>query len=92
MSKQSARATDPNRLVREAYEAIGKLLDLGDDVFVERGPGVLKDAIEIEGFFENVTTDPAAPDEYTREKVIGDPGRHVIRYMEWPPEFTLLPH
>jgi hypothetical protein len=61
-------------------------------VFVEQGPNILKKAIKQDGFFENVSTDPAEPDEYTREKVICDPGEHTIRFMEWPPEYALLPH
>lgn len=91
MSQQSP-TQDPNPLVREVYDELGELLKQGDDVFVEEGPALLKAAIDQDGFFENVTTDPAAPDEYTREKVIGDPGEHVIRFMEWPPEYTLMPH
>ncbi|MDY6819023.1 MAG: hypothetical protein SVG88_10220 [Halobacteriales archaeon] len=91
MSQQSP-TQDPNPLVREVYDELGELLEQGDDVFVEEGPALLKAAIDQDGFFENVTTDPAAPDEYTREKVIGDPGEHVIRFMEWPPEYTLMPH
>ncbi len=86
------RAADPNPIVREVYDELGALLSQGDDVFIEEGPALLKEAIGREGFFRNVTTDPAAPDEYTREKVIGDPGGHVIRFMEWPPEYTLVPH
>jgi hypothetical protein len=92
MSRQASPDSDPNPLVREVYEELGELLQRGDDVFVEEGPDLLADAIEQDGFYENVTTDPAAPDEYTREKVIGDPGEHVIRFMEWPPEYTLMPH
>ncbi|PSQ16980.1 hypothetical protein BRD00_09375 [Halobacteriales archaeon QS_8_69_26] len=92
MSKTTSRASDPNPIVREVYDELGALLDRGDDAFVEEGPTLLSEAIERDGFFENVTTDPAAPDEYTREKVIGDPGEHVIRFMEWPPGYTLCPH
>jgi len=82
----------PNPVVRETYEALGELLDRGDDVLVEEGPAVLKAAIERPGFFDGVETEHAEPGEYTRAKVIGEPGRHVIRYMEWPPEYSLLPH
>ena len=92
MTSTRSSQTTPNPLVREVYDELGDLLERGDDVFVEEGPGILKEAITREGFFENVSTDPAAPDEYTREKVIGDPGEHVIRFMEWPPEYTLMPH
>lgn len=74
------------------YERLGDLLEAGDDVFVEEGPAVLQEAIENPAFFENVDTAHADPGTYTREKVIGDPGRHVIRFMEWPPEHTLVPH
>jgi hypothetical protein len=83
---------DPNPVVRAVYDELGELLARGDDVFVEEGPELLEAAVEREGFFENVTTDPATPDEYTRRKVIGDPGEHVIRFMEWPPEYALCPH
>jgi predicted metal-dependent enzyme (double-stranded beta helix superfamily) len=86
------RAADPNPIVREVYDELGALLSQGDDVFIEEGPALLKEAIARDGFFRDVTTDPAAPDEYTREKVIGDPGAHVIRFMEWPPGYTLVPH
>ncbi|NHN48384.1 hypothetical protein G9464_12375 [Halostella sp. JP-L12] len=92
MIRQRSPEADPNPIVREAYDELGELLAEGDDAFVEEGPALLADAVERDGFFENVTTDPAAPDEYTREKVIGDPGEHVIRFMEWPPEYTLMPH
>jgi hypothetical protein len=83
---------DPNPLVREVYDELGELLDSGDERFVEEGPELLEEAIERDGFFENVETDPATPGEYTRRKVIGDPGEHVIRFMEWPPGYTLCPH
>jgi len=92
MSQNSVTETDPNPVVREVYDELGELLEHGDDAFVEEGPRLLKRAIDRDGFFENVTTDTATPDEYTREKVIGDPGEHVIRFMEWPPEYTLMPH
>jgi len=82
----------PNPIVRETYEELGDLLDRGDDVLVEEGPAVLTEAIERPGFFDGVETEHAEPGEYTRAKVIGEPGRHVIRYMEWPPEYSLLPH
>jgi hypothetical protein len=86
------RPDDPNPLVRETYEALGDLLERGDDAFVEEGPALLAEAIRDPAFFEGVETEHAAPDEYTRTKVIGDEGRHVIRYMEWPPEYALMPH
>lgn len=88
----SQHASPPNRLVGELYEELGELLEQGDDVFVEQGPTLLREAIEQPGFFEGVDTEYAPPGEYTRAKVIGEPGRHVIRYMEWAPEYSLLPH
>lgn len=90
MSQQTSR--EPNPVVREVYEELGDLLEQGDDVFIQEGPDLLAEAIAREGFFENVETDHAAPGEYTRAKVIGDTGPHVIRYMEWPPEYALMPH
>ena len=92
MTSTPVSQSAPNPLVREVYDELGALLERGDDAFVEEGPGILQEAITREGFFENVHADPAAPEEYTREKVIGDPGGHVIRFMEWPPEYTLMPH
>ncbi len=92
MSHTKSSREAPNPAVRAVYDELGALLDRGDDVFVEEGPPLLEEAIERDGFFEGVTSDSAPPDEYTREKVIGDPGEHVIRFMEWPPEYTLMPH
>jgi hypothetical protein len=92
MNSTRTDESDPNPLVREVYDKLGALLRQGDHVFIEEGPDTLKKAIKQGGFFENVSTDPAEPDEYTREKVIGDPGEHTIRFMEWPPEYALLPH
>lgn len=92
MSRTSAPRSDPNPQVRQVYDDLGELLDRGDDVFVESGPARLQEAITRDDFFIDVTTDPAAPDQYTREKVIGDPGEHVIRFMEWPPGYVLMPH
>jgi hypothetical protein len=90
MNKQVT--SDVNPVVREVYEELGDLLEQSDAAFVEEGPAVLKRGIKRDGFFEGVTTAPALPNEYTREKVIGDEGRHVIRFMEWPPEYALMPH
>ena len=90
MSQQVDSA--PNPKVRAVYEQLGDLLDQGDDVLVEEGPELLKEAIEDPEFFEGVETEHADPGEYTRAKVIGEPGRHVIRFMEWPPGYELLPH
>jgi hypothetical protein len=82
----------PNPAVREVYERLGDVLEEGDDVFVEQGPAVLQEAISDPSFFDGVDTIHAPPGEYTRAKVVGDPGRHVIRFMEWPPGYELLPH
>ncbi|WP_247730151.1 hypothetical protein [Halovivax limisalsi] len=90
MSQQETGSA--NEHVREVYEELGELLEQGDDVFVEEGPALLEDAIERPGFLDGLETEHAEPGEYTRKKVIGDPGRHVIRYMEWPPEYALMPH
>jgi len=89
MSQQS---TAPNPLVREVYEELGALLERGDDTFVEEGPAVLADASEQDGFFDGVDTEHAPEGEYTRAKVMGEPGEHVIRFMEWPPGYVLCPH
>ena len=82
----------PNPQVRACYERLGTLLEAGDDVFIEEGPTVLQSAIEQPGFFDGVESEHAPPSKYTRRKVIGDFGEHVIRYMEWPPGYSLLPH
>lgn len=81
----------PNQQVRDVYDQLGELLGDGDDAFVEEGPAILAEAIEEPGFFDGIEAEPA-DDSYTRAKVIGDPGEHVIRYMEWPPEYALMPH
>jgi hypothetical protein len=80
-----------NARVESVYDDLGDLLERGDDVFVEQGPKLLRDAIDQPGFFENVSTEHADPGEYTRSKIIGR-DEHVIRFMEWPPEYTLVPH
>lgn len=77
--------------IREVYDRLGDLLDRGDDAFIEEGPAVVQDALSNPAFLDGVEPEPAE-DSYTRTKVIGDPGDHVIRYMEWPPEYTLMPH
>lgn len=81
----------PNALVQELYDELGNLLAAGDDTFIEQGPLLLQDYMEIDGFFDGVETEPAV-DGYTRTKVIGEPGEHVIRFMEWPENFRLPPH
>lgn len=90
MSDETAQS--PNPIVRELYEQLGDLLDDGDDAFIEHGPALLQEAAQEPDFFDNIDTEPASTNTYTRTKVIGDPGKHVIRYMEWPPEYALLPH
>ena len=82
----------PNPIVRDVYRELGELLSDGDDMFVERGPGVVQEAIGREGFFDGVSTDFAEEGSYTRKKVIGEPGKHVIRYMEWSSGFSIFPH
>lgn len=82
----------PNPVVRDLYDRLGELLQEGDDAFVEHGPELLQAAIRDPDFFDDVATDPAPPDTYTRRKVVGDEGGHVIRFMEWPPGYALMPH
>lgn len=81
----------PNKSVATVYDQLGQLLEQGDDAFIEEGPRIIQDALQNTNFLENVETN-AAVDSYTRAKVIGNPGDHVIRYMEWPPEYSLMPH
>lgn len=83
---------EPNPIVRRMYDELGELLERSDAAFVEEGPDVVKTAITDPGFFEGVSTEHAEQGTYTREKVIGDSGGHVVRYMEWPPEYALMPH
>lgn len=90
MGQQKTPHTDSR--VREVYEELGDLLEQGDDVFIENGPEVLKEAVSDPSFLDSIESDHAEPGTYTRKKVIGDEGRHVIRYMEWPPEYALMPH
>jgi len=86
------QSVGPNPRVAEVYERLRELLDRGDDAFIEDGPRVVQDAIGDPGFFEGVDTDHADPGEYTRRKVAGRPDGPVIRFMEWPPEYALVPH
>lgn len=84
----------PNPVVQRVYDRLGDLLADGDDRFVEEGPALLQDAMEEDGFFDGVGTERADYGEYTRKKVVGGggDGSHVVRFMEWPPEYALLPH
>jgi hypothetical protein len=78
--------------MKAVYDRLGELLDRGDDAFIEEGLVVIQEALQDPGFLNGVETEPAV-DSYTRAKVIGGgPEDHVIRYMEWPPEYSLLPH
>lgn len=86
----SAITEQPNELVRNVYEQLGDLLAESDAAFVEEGPALLKRAMAQPGFFDGINT-ISATDEYTRAKIIGDEG-HVIRFMEWPPRYSLMPH
>lgn len=81
----------PNDRVDTVYDRLSDLLARGDDVFVEEGPAVLQEAIDDRAFFEGVDTERAV-EEYTRSLVYREPDGPVIRYMEWPPEYSLLPH
>ncbi|MFB6284335.1 MAG: hypothetical protein ABEK59_10455 [Halobacteria archaeon] len=90
MSKQGLPG--PNPVVRETYRDLEALLEDGDDVFVEEGPEVIQQAIEDREFFDGVSTESAGGNGYTRSKVIGEPGKHVIRFMEWAPGFSIFPH
>lgn len=85
-------ASAPNAVVGRTYERLQSLLAEGDDAFIEEGPAILQDAIEDPGFFEGVDAEHAEPGAYTRKKVVGEPDGPVIRFMEWPPEYALLPH
>lgn len=84
--------TRANERIQDVYDELGELLERGDDVFVEEGPALLREAIDGSGFFDGVETDYAERGTYTRNKIIGEPGEHVIRFMEWPPEYALMPH
>lgn len=81
----------PNSQVREVYDRLGELLERGDDAFIEEGPSVVQKALTDPKFLDGIEAEPAV-DSYTRAKVIGESGEHVIRYMEWPPEYSLMPH
>lgn len=87
----NASEQTPNTLVRDLYDRLGDLLQRGDDAYIEEGPALVQDALADPGFLDGIETETAV-DKYTRAKVIGDPGKHVIRYMEWPPEYALMPH
>ncbi|SFK84087.1 hypothetical protein SAMN04487950_1375 [Halogranum rubrum] len=90
MSTETHRT--PNPVVRRLYDRLGELLDESDDAFVEHGPALLRAAIRDPDFFDGVSTEQAPTGTYTRRKVVGDEGEHVIRFMEWPPGYALVPH
>lgn len=85
----------PNELVQELYTELGALLEKGDNTFIEDGPVLLQSYIERDGFFDGVEPEHAE-DGYTRNRVIGGGEacgeEHVIRFMEWPPGYRLMPH
>ncbi|WP_049923111.1 hypothetical protein [Halopiger djelfimassiliensis] len=83
--------TAPNERVRDTYDRLAALLEQGDDAFIEEGPSILQDAIEDEAFFDGVETEHAE-ESYTRRLVHRESDGPVIRFMEWPPEYTLMPH
>ncbi len=87
----ASSGTASNEFVRAAYEQLRDLLAQGDGTFIEEGPAILRDAIETDGFFDGVETEHAE-DSYTRRLVHRESDGPVIRFMEWPPEYALLPH
>jgi hypothetical protein len=87
----ATRTQPPNECVDAVYERLDALLAEGDDAFIDAGPSVVQDAIADEAFFERVET-ARATDGYTRELVYREPDGPVIRFMEWSPEFSLMPH
>lgn len=82
----------PNALVMTLYNELEHLLLCGDSTFINNGPVLLKEFLLKPGFFEGVETVPAIGKNYTRKKIIGEPNKHVIRFMEWPAGYFLLPH
>lgn len=81
----------PTDTLKKVYDQLGQLLDRGDNTFIEEGPSIVKDALSDPAFLEGIETESAV-NSYTRAKVLGAPGEHIIRFMEWPPEYTLMPH
>jgi hypothetical protein len=87
----AVQESQPSGSFRDVYEQLGVLLARSDDAFIEEGPGIVQDALDDPTFLEGIETEPAT-DSYTRAKAMGEPGEHVVRFMEWPPEFPLMPH
>ncbi len=87
----STSVVPPNERVRSVYRQLSDLLAESDDAFIERGPEALRAATGDDAFFENVETE-RADGEYTRRLVYREPDGPVVRYMEWPPEYSLMPH
>lgn len=76
--------------LRQLYDRLGDILKKGDDIFIREGPLLLKDYFE-NGHLKGLQSRPASTG-YTRKKVMGDQGKHVIRFMEWSPGFSIFPH
>ena len=80
-------------LRRDLYEGLGNILETeGDDGFITNGPKLVQRAFSANPSLFNGLRFVRAENNYTRAKVIGEEGRHVILAMEWAPGFYLLPH
>jgi len=80
-----------NFLIKELYSKLGTILEEGDDAFITKGPLMVRKYFSKKDFLKALKTNPAK-NGYTRVKVIGENGKHVIRFMEWAPGFNLMPH
>ena len=81
-----------NPIMTELYSKLEKALAEGDVSFIEQGPDLILKYFNKDGFLDGVEFKQANSDKYSRKKVIGEEGKHVIRAMRWPAGYELMPH
>jgi len=80
-----------NDIVDALYADLTAVAEEGDAALLDEGPEILQEYIA-DGLLDEVAPEPAE-DGYTRRKIVGgDQDDLVVRYMEWPAEFSLMPH
>lgn len=78
-------------IVDALYDDLTEVAEEGDAALLDEGPEILQSYIE-DGLLDEVEPERAS-DGYTRKKIIGgDEDDVVVRFMEWPAEFSLMPH
>ena len=83
-----------NQIIQDLYGKFSNLLSISDNAFIEEGPTLLKHIFEEQGLEKLMAgiRYKYPQDGYTRTKLIGEKGKQVIRFMEWPFSYYLHPH